>query len=127
MNRLRRVVIVAGAVAISVLVWASAAAADPAKPSDDRSEVQSIEPPTDAVSVEVVGGDGFLHLHVGRGHDVVVEGYEGEPWLHIAVDSVETTTRRMPRRMPDSARSNPTTRRAPTSARYSAQYPSPQP
>ena len=73
-------------VGIVTLTSASPAAADPAEPTDDRSEIQSIDPPTDAISIEVVGGDGFLHLSVARGHEVIVEGYDGEPWLRIAAD-----------------------------------------
>jgi hypothetical protein len=80
----------------AVVAVADPAAADPARPSDDRSEVRSVEPATDAISVEVVGGDGFLHLRVDRGHEVVVEGYEGEPWLHISEDGTVEQNRSSP-------------------------------
>lgn len=79
----------ATALTCSVLVLlgtAPIAAADPAKPTDYRSRILAITPATRAISVKVVGGDGFLDLHVRHGHDVVVAGYEGEPWLRISRD-----------------------------------------
>lgn len=87
MRRLLAVVCLAlwGSVAL-----APAAGADPAKPGNYRSEVLRITPPTDAISAQVVGGDGFLELVVEPGHTVAVPGYTGEPWLRIdAAGTVE--------------------------------------
>lgn len=61
-------------------------AADPAGPSDYRSEVTAIEPPTTAVSAEIVGGDSFVLLDVVPGTEVMVLGYDGEPYLLIRSD-----------------------------------------
>lgn len=70
------------------------AVADPAKPTNDESRVLSIQPATPAVSVRVVGGDGFLDLSVRPGHEVEVPGYAGEPWLRVLRDgTVEENTR----------------------------------
>jgi hypothetical protein len=93
----RRVAIAAGvllaALALS-LATARPASADPAKPTNDESKVLSLQPSTDAVSLRVVGGDGFLELHVRRGHEATVEGYGGEPWLRVLRDgTVEENTR----------------------------------
>lgn len=77
-----------------ILVFASSAAADPARPGNYRSVVTAVEPTSDAVSVEIVGGDGFLSLVVAPGHDVVVAGYAAEPWLWVHPDGlVEQSTR----------------------------------
>jgi len=85
-RRGRRVVRMTLVALVGLVVCASPAAADPAKPGDYRSIVTSVEPPTNAVQVKVVGGDGFLDVKVQRGHDVTVLGYDGEPWLHITPD-----------------------------------------
>ena len=69
-----------------VVVTAAPASADPAKPGDYRSVVTHVDPPTDAVTVKVVGGDGFLDVKAKPGHDVIVNGYAGGPWLHIRPD-----------------------------------------
>ncbi|HEX2381685.1 MAG TPA: hypothetical protein VHI95_03545 [Acidimicrobiales bacterium] len=73
---------------LALLVLANPAHADPAKPGDFESTVTRIDPPTDAVSLKVVGGDGFLSLKVQPGHDVIVKGYAGGPWLHVRPDGV---------------------------------------
>ena len=71
---------------VLVVLTAAPAAADPAKPGDYTSTVTRTEPPVSGISVKVVGGDGFLELTVQPGHDVVVLGYAGGPWLHIRPD-----------------------------------------
>jgi hypothetical protein len=73
---------------VTLLALAGPANADPAKPTDFKSTVTQVTPPTDAVSMKVVGGDGFLSIKVKPGHDVVVNGYSGGPWLHIRSDGV---------------------------------------
>ena len=85
-RRLATAVLALVAGIVSVVMSAAPAAADPAEPTDYRSEVERIEPAAAGVTIDVVGGDGFLDLHVDRGHEVVVEGYEGEPWLRISAD-----------------------------------------
>lgn len=80
---MRRASILAGLV--TVLFWGTAtpAWADPAAPTNYRSEVVALEPTVRAVEVEVVGGDAFLRISVEPGHDVVVPGYRDEPYLRI--------------------------------------------
>ena len=65
---------------------APVAAADPAKPTNYRSRILSISPPTPAMTLRVVGGDGFLYLHIRHGHTAAVPGYDGEPWLRVLDD-----------------------------------------
>ena len=57
--------------------------ADPAQPTDYRTVVVAVTPPTDAVEVDIVGGDSFVQLTADRGTEVVVEGYRGEPYLRF--------------------------------------------
>jgi hypothetical protein len=78
---------VGGLVAVAVVgTWAGPAAADPPQPSDYRSDVTRVEPASDAFEVSVVGGDSLMALHVEDGHEVLVEGYWGEPYLRFGRD-----------------------------------------
>lgn len=74
-----------GALALLVAT-ATPAGADPAGPSDFRSEVTGIAPAVDGVTAEIRGGDSFLELSVDRGVEVTVGGYEGEPYLQFRGD-----------------------------------------
>jgi hypothetical protein len=81
-----RVMVVTGLSLFTLAAVASPAAADPARPGNVRSEVLSVQPPTNDVTLAVVGGDAFLHLEVERGHEVAVPGYQGEPYLRVRSD-----------------------------------------
>jgi hypothetical protein len=76
---------------LALVVVANPAHADPAKPGDYTSVVTRVDGPTeatDAISTKVVGGDGFLTLKVQPGHEVIVNGYAGGPWLRVRADGV---------------------------------------
>ena len=45
----------------------SAAIADSARPTDFRSEVLAVDPPTPSIEVSIVGGDAFVLLRVDPG------------------------------------------------------------
>jgi hypothetical protein len=81
--RLPRIVAVA---ALLLVLGAAPAAADPAKPTDYRSTIDAVEPASDALDVSIVGGDSFLRVQVAPGHTLVVEDYEGSPYLQILDD-----------------------------------------
>jgi hypothetical protein len=82
---------------VLLLATAGPAAADPAKPTDYRSEITSIEPALSGASVKIIGGDSFLQVRADRGHEVIVyafsatdAGGRGEPFLRItATGAVE--------------------------------------
>jgi hypothetical protein len=70
-----------------VVVTAAPAAADAAGPSDFRSEVTDLAGVDDhELEAEIRGGDSFLEVTVAEGHTVIVEGYEGEPYLRFQPD-----------------------------------------
>jgi hypothetical protein len=69
-----------------VLVTAAPASADPAGPSDYRSEVTRIDPEVEGVSAEIRGGDAFLEVTVDEGITVIVAGYQGEPYVRFSPD-----------------------------------------
>lgn len=78
---------------LGLMVGAPAAGADPAGPTDYRSQVLEVSPPDDRVSVEIVGGDSFVQLTAQAGVEVVVLGYDDEPYLRISPDgTVEVNT-----------------------------------
>ena len=60
---------------------------------DYRSEVSGIEPAADGVEVQMLNFDDSLQLVNGSDSTIVVEGYEGEPYLRISADGlVEVNT-----------------------------------
>jgi hypothetical protein len=79
---------------LGVLAVPGVAHADPAGPTDYLTTITTIEPATDAIDVAVVGGDAFLLITVEPGHEVVVLGYEEEPYLRILPDGVVEQNRR---------------------------------
>ncbi|HWC68668.1 MAG TPA: hypothetical protein VG478_11415 [Acidimicrobiales bacterium] len=86
------------AAALGVLLTAPPppARADPPAPGDVRSTVSGIEPPAPGVVAEIVGGDSFLRLRVQPGREVVVAGYEDEPYLRFSPDGTVEANRRSP-------------------------------
>ena len=77
---------VAALAVVGLVLGAGPAAADAAKPGDFSSEVTSVEPDPGGFTVETAGGDSFLALTVDEGTEVVVLGYEGEPYLRFSAD-----------------------------------------
>jgi hypothetical protein len=80
-----------------VMLGADPAAADPPGPTDYQTEVVSIEPPAD-IEMGVIGGDSFLELTVVAPVEVVVLGYEGEPYLRFDADGSVYENLRSPTR-----------------------------
>ena len=103
---LRRCLAAVALAGLTVLTLASPAGADPAQPTNFESEVIAVTPATPAISIKVVGGDGFLDLKVQRGHTVIVHGYgtsgysqttdTGEPWLRVDPDGTIEENRNSP-------------------------------
>lgn len=84
------------ALAAGVLAPAGVAFADPAGPTDFETTITSVEPAVPGVEVSVVGGDSFLRLDVEPGIEVVVLGYQQEPYLRIRPDGVVEENQRSP-------------------------------
>lgn len=86
--RWRRIAGALTVVAVVLLGWSSTAAADPAVPTDFRSEILAVDPSLpDGVTIRVIGGDSFLELSVARGHRVTVPDYDSEvPYLEFLAD-----------------------------------------
>jgi hypothetical protein len=76
---------IAVAVALAALAAAAPASAHQGNP-DFLSEVGAVEPTVDGISVEVLNRDDRLLLHNTTGEDVVILGYEDEPYARISAD-----------------------------------------
>jgi hypothetical protein len=50
------------------------------------STVTTITPKLDGLTVQVLQGDDQLHVRNGTGRELMVEGYEGEPYLRFEAD-----------------------------------------
>jgi hypothetical protein len=50
------------------------------------STVKSVTPKLDGLTVQVLQGDDQLHVRNDSGRELVVEGYEGEPYLRFDAD-----------------------------------------
>jgi hypothetical protein len=82
--------------AIASLAVPDHAHADPPEASDYESVVISVEPPTPTVAVDFVGGDSFVQLTVAPGTEVVVVGYQNEPFLRFLADGTVERNERSP-------------------------------
>ncbi len=83
---LRRILGTLAVAVVGLVATASPAAADPAGPTDYRSEVVRVDPVVAGIDVRIVGGDSFVLLRVTPGVTVDVVGYRGEPYLRFAAD-----------------------------------------
>jgi hypothetical protein len=95
-RRSTRAAALVATIALAALARSDPAAADPPVPTDYRSTVDALEPATQGVRAEVVGGDAFMELRVDRGLEVVVTGYQGEPYLRFRPDGRVQRNRRSP-------------------------------
>ncbi|CAN5814641.1 hypothetical protein BH24ACT5_BH24ACT5_28450 [soil metagenome] len=81
---------------IALVGTGGVAHADPPGPTDYLSEVLSIEPATPSIRVDIVGGDSFVELSVEPGTEVIVFGYQAEPYLRFRADGGVDENRRSP-------------------------------
>jgi hypothetical protein len=81
------------AIALAVLLAGPAAALAHDGNPNYLAQVGAITPATRGVSVEVLNRDDRLLLHNTSGKDVVIEGYDGEPYARVRADgTVEVNT-----------------------------------
>ena len=92
-RRFRPFVVVTVAVVVSAIavlgLLGSPAGADPARPTNFRSRILSVEPALQGATVEIAGGDAFVVLTVERGHEAIVPDYgdgTNRPYLRFQAD-----------------------------------------
>jgi len=95
-RRLARSAVLIWLVAASIVSAAPAALADAAGPTDYRTDIVSIEPGNAAIHVEMIGGDAFLSLTQLEPVEVIVLGYQAEPYLRFDPDGTVYENRRSP-------------------------------
>ena len=78
--------LVACALGFLLVAPPATAFADPAQPGNTESIVESVEPASDVVRVDIVGGDAFVRVRVEPGHTFHMAGYYDEPFVRIAQD-----------------------------------------
>lgn len=83
----------AAAVAAAILLGGAPVAAAHEGNPNYRSEINSIVPATDGLTVEVLNFDDSLRLTNRSGEDVLIIGYEGEPYARIGVDGTVEVNR----------------------------------
>jgi hypothetical protein len=89
---MKRIPCVAALSAVVLALLAPAADAHKADPNY-LTQVKTIQPPTSGVSVSVINRSDQLLLHNTSGKDVVVFGYEKEPYARVLADgTVEVNT-----------------------------------
>jgi hypothetical protein len=92
MQRLLRAFTLGLLVAISIAAQANAHQGDP----NFRSEIHGIDPPVDGLEAEILNYDADVVLTNDSGEMVIVEGYEGEPYLRFAPDGTVEANRNSP-------------------------------
>lgn len=86
------------AVMAVILAHSTPAGADSAGPTDFETEIIGWNPPVSGIELGVVGGDSFVSLKVVSGVEVVVIGYQGEPYLRFEADGTIRRNERSPTR-----------------------------
>jgi len=95
MGGVKRILVVGMAAGAVVLFAAAPASADPATPTNYRSQVVYVEGPGVA-AVEIIGGDAFVRLTAVTGVKLEVLGYEGEEYIRFDPDGTVYVNQRSP-------------------------------
>ncbi|HEX7279064.1 MAG TPA: hypothetical protein VF255_05490 [Solirubrobacterales bacterium] len=80
---------------ISCLLLASPALGHEGNP-DFRSEIEAVTPDGPGVSFQVLNYDADIELVAEDGHEVLIYGYEGEPYARVLPDGTVQKNRRSP-------------------------------
>ena len=82
--------------AVALLVTLAAPAAASAADADVVSQLRGTRPDVSGLELEVADGDKFLALTNGTGKQVIVQGYEDEPYLRFLPNRVVEENTRSP-------------------------------
>lgn len=97
MNRTPPRLAILVAVVLGFLVLnAPQAGANGVRPSNFESVIDSVDPPTPTVKVEILGGDSFFQVTAAPGTKVQIPGYDDEPYLRIDADGTVERNQRSP-------------------------------
>jgi hypothetical protein len=90
--RMRVAALCAGLMCATALCPAAAYGAD----ASLVSELRGVRPPAEGLELQVAGGDRFLQLTNGTGEQVIVKGYDDEPYLRFLANRVVEVNERAP-------------------------------
>lgn len=79
-----------------MLASAPPALADAAGPTDYRTDIVEISPAEPRIELEIIGGDAFVAMTVNEPIEVIVVGYQGEPYIRFAPDGTVSENQRSP-------------------------------
>ena len=97
MRSAMRALLVAALALVSALALAPAHALAHGGNPNFRSEINSIQPPLPSgVSIEVLDYDSYFQLKDMQGHEVVIDGYRGEPYARIEKNGTVQVNERSP-------------------------------
>jgi hypothetical protein len=97
MRSARRALLVAALALVPALALAPAQALAHGGNPNFRSEINSVQPPLPGgVSIEVLDYDSYLQLKDQQGHEVVLDGYRGEPYARIEKDGTVQVNEKSP-------------------------------
>ena len=95
-RRVLRAAVALVVAATMLLAAAPTAMADAAGPTDYRTDIVSVEPTSTQIHVEIIGGDSFVFLEQLEPVEIVVLGYQAEPYLRFDPDGTVYENRRSP-------------------------------
>jgi hypothetical protein len=84
------------AIALIACISASSASAHAGGNPDYRSVIDRVTPKVPGVTFEVLAYDAYIELRDQDGHEVVVYGYEGEPYARVLKDETVQVNERSP-------------------------------
>jgi hypothetical protein len=90
------VMALAGAIVALGIGLAAVSPAAFAKDAELVSQLRATKPPVSGLELEVAGGDKFLLLRNSTGKQVIVKGYEDEPYLRFQPNRVVEVNTRAP-------------------------------
>ena len=82
--------------AMMVASTAPPAKADAPGPTNYRTDIVSVEPANAPIKVQMIGGDAFLSLEQLEPVEIIVLGYQAEPYLRFDPDGTVYENRRSP-------------------------------
>ena len=101
---IRRIAVVMVLAGVMLVLTAAPVLADPAVPTNYRSQVTNLDPDQEGLAIQVTGGDAFLVAAVAPGHVLEIPGYFGEPYLRIDADGTVWRNQHSPARYINTSR-----------------------
>jgi len=96
MNLLARLAFAMLGTAMLVVAIAPPALADAPGPTNYRTDIVSVEPADSPIRLEMIGGDSFILLEQLDPVEVIVQGYQAEPYLRFDSDGTVYENLRSP-------------------------------